>query len=352
MDREEPMASSNAQRPTEETQNASQTSPRVEDIPDPDEDELDDLDDMLDEFSATKIDNEDAPSASGPGRPTGSESTATAAAPHLPASGEEDDFTKQLQTGMADLLGELDSSSDMQQQFEKFMKEFSDAAGPAAESHATPGAPEPAPAPKQRPTSTHSNPADPASTSSTAAATEATFQETIRKTMQRMQDSGAQASAAAASSSDNGGGDDDILAEMLKQMQQQSGGGGDGGLGSEEDFSKMLLGMMEQLTNKDILYDPMKELHDKFPAWLRDHDGDAVPADDLKRYREQQALVGDIVARFEKEGYSDDDAKDREFIVERMQRMQAAGSPPADLVGNMGAAQEALGDLDSGCAQQ
>ncbi len=32
--------------------------------------------------------------------------------------------------------------------------------------------------------------------------------------------------------------------------------------------------------------------------------------------------------------------------------MQAAGSPPADLVGDMNAAQEALGDLDTDCAQQ
>ena len=33
-------------------------------------------------------------------------------------------------------------------------------------------------------------------------------------------------------------------------------------------------------------------------------------------------------------------------------KMQAAGSPPLDLVGDMNAAQEALGDLDSGCPQQ
>jgi peroxin-19 len=32
--------------------------------------------------------------------------------------------------------------------------------------------------------------------------------------------------------------------------------------------------------------------------------------------------------------------------------MQAAGSPPADLVGDMDAAQDALGDLDGGCATQ
>ena len=32
--------------------------------------------------------------------------------------------------------------------------------------------------------------------------------------------------------------------------------------------------------------------------------------------------------------------------------MQAAGSPPPDLAGDMNAAQEALGDIDAGCPQQ
>jgi len=63
--------------------------------------------DMLDEFSATKLDtNEEAPKASGPGRPS-----ATAAdVPKDPLGIEgltDDDFAKQLQAGMADLLGEM-----------------------------------------------------------------------------------------------------------------------------------------------------------------------------------------------------------------------------------------------------
>lgn len=33
-------------------------------------------------------------------------------------------------------------------------------------------------------------------------------------------------------------------------------------------------------------------------------------------------------------------------------QMQAAGSPPADLVGDMSDAQEALQDLNAGCPQQ
>jgi peroxin-19 len=33
-------------------------------------------------------------------------------------------------------------------------------------------------------------------------------------------------------------------------------------------------------------------------------------------------------------------------------QMQAAGSPPPDLVGDMNAAQEALGEMDQGCPTQ
>jgi peroxin-19 len=96
--------------------------------------------------------------------------------------------------------------------------------------------------------------------------------------------------------------------------------GGFGSEGSDEDFSKVLMGMMEQLTNRDILYEPMKELHDKFPAWMEENRG-KVKEDDLKRYEEQQLLVREIVGRFERTGYSDQNAGDREYIVERMQKV-------------------------------
>jgi peroxin-19 len=140
---------------------------------------------------------------------------------------------------------------------------------------------------------------------------EASFQETIKKTMARMQESGEQASAAAASADEN-----DMLAQMLKEMES----GGFGGEGNDEDFSKMLMGMMEQLTNREILYEPMKELNDKFPAWM-EKNRDKTNAEDLKRYDEQQTLVKEITERFERKGYSDSNAQDREYIVERMQKV-------------------------------
>ncbi|KAE9377727.1 Pex19-domain-containing protein [Stipitochalara longipes BDJ] len=306
----------------------------TEEVPDPDEDDLDDLDDMLDEFTPS-------PSTAKPTLPTGP-GRPSAPIPDLPTEEgiSDEDFAKQLQSGMAELLGELETSPDMQAQFENMLKELGGAA--ALGEAAGLGGPGPTASTSKGPTTKPVPTAVKAGPAAAAPATEESFQETIKKTMERMRDSGDQATAAA--TSDN---TDDLLAEMMKAM----GAGGLDGEGGEEDFSKMLLGMMEQLTNKEILYEPMKELDDKFPDWMKKNAGKVDEAD-MKRYKEQQIFVREIVKRFELKTYTDDNAADREYIVDRMQKMQAAGSPPADLVGDMAAAQEAFGAPEEGCPTQ
>ncbi|KAK7215396.1 hypothetical protein V2G26_003399 [Clonostachys chloroleuca] len=106
--------------------------PEVESFPDPDEDDLDDLDDMLDEFSSVKLDAKPAAAPSNPSPPTASAAPkpepAPTAVPVPEPSVEEDlseeEFAKQLQAGMADLLGQLDSSA----QFEDMFKKMNEAA--------------------------------------------------------------------------------------------------------------------------------------------------------------------------------------------------------------------------------
>jgi len=251
---------------------------------------------MLDEFVPT-------PSAAKPTLPTGP-GRPSAPIPDFPIEEglSDEDFAKQLQSGMAELLGELETSPDMQAQLENMLKELGGAA--ALGEAAGLGAPGSA-------ASTSKEPAAKAGPAAAASATEESFQETIKKTMERMRESGDQATAAA--TSDN---TDDLMAEMMKAMQA----GGLDGEGGEEDFSKMLLGMMEQLTNKEILYEPMKELDDKFPDWMKKNAGKVNEAD-MKRYKEQQIYVREIVKRFELETYTDENAADREYIVDRMQKV-------------------------------
>jgi peroxin-19 len=285
---------------------AAATAPPPDVASDPEEDDLSDLDDVLYEFENKKIDSKapaastsktqdasaSAPSASGPGRPPGDMSPAEL------LMEDEDAFEKKLQQEMERLL----SQGDFGKQFEDIMKEMTEEIG------VNPLAAETPPASKEP---SKGKGESSASQTESAAKAEKNFQETIKKTMERMQNSGDAAGAAAATS-----GQDDMLAQMLASME----GGGFGGEGNDEDFSKILMGMMEQLTNREILYEPMKELNDKFPQWM-EQNSSKVEADDLKRYHEQQVLVKEITERFERKGYSDNNAGDREYIVERMQKV-------------------------------
>ncbi|KAG5940072.1 hypothetical protein E4U59_002695 [Claviceps monticola] len=311
------------------------------DVPDPDEDDLDDLDDMLQDFATVKM-STSAQKSTGLASAVAASRTAPVAADasaKSPAtSGEpetsEEDFEKQLQAGMADLLGELENSPEMQEQFEDLFKQMAAAVGDSGEPGTTPKADGSTPAATAASASAESNPL--------GASQDASFQETIRRTMERMQTSGEEATAAASA-----GSGDNFMAELLKQM----GSGDLGGEGSEEDFSKMLMSMMEQLTNKEILYEPIKELDDKFPEWFEKNRA-STSSEDLKRFEEQRGLVREIVAKFEEASYSDDNPVDREYIVDRMQKMQAAGSPPSDLMGDMAAAQDMFGGADDQCNPQ
>jgi peroxin-19 len=147
-----------------------------------------------------------------------------------------------------------------------------------------------------------------------------------------------------------------MLATLLSQMGSGAAPTADGAEPSEDELSSLLLTMMQSLTNKNILYEPLSELHAKFPAWLEKHAAD-TKEEDVKRYREQQRLVGEMVGKFEEKGYKDENVPDREFIVERMQKMQEMGSPPEELVGGLEgglAGLDALGAAggEEGCAQQ
>lgn len=300
---------------------------------------------MLDEFSSTKI----SQSKSEPGptsktsEPTKLDPLSSAAqgatnAPAPPQSSDEDDFAKQLQAGMAEMMREFESNPEMAKQFEEMMTGQFPGFNEQTMSNSTGND-----GTQDSLNRANDSASQPQGNSTNAVPTSGpNFQDSIKRTMDRMRESNASASAASATS--NNPSEDDFMTQMLNEIAQANGGA-DGN--PEDAFSNMLLGMMEQLTNKEILYEPMKELDSKFPDWLSEREPGKPKASTITnearaKYKDQQSLVHEIVQRFEQAGYSDQNAGDREFIVERMQKMQAAGAPPSDLVGDMGAASEML----------
>jgi peroxin-19 len=144
------------------------------------------------------------------------------------------------------------------------------------------------------------------------------FQTTIKQAMEKLKESESALKVAPDSSNPNA----DPVEALLAQL-----GAGDGE--SEEDLDGLLETMMSQLMNKELLYEPLKELHDKFPSYLEDHT--ELAAGEKQRYQSQYQSISKIIALFDDPAYKDDNPR----VVELMTEMQSFGSPPPEIMGPM-----------------
>jgi len=125
-----------------------------------------------------------------------------------------------------------------------------------------------------------------------------------------------------------------MLAESAKTMQNSNSGGDIDSSAMEKliegfegntELQSVMEGMVQQLISKDVLYEPMKELREKYPAWL-EVNGKKLPEEDYRRYIKQYECVQKICVAFESADAS------QENIINLMQEMSDCGQPPQDII--------------------
>lgn len=119
------------------------------------------------------------------------------------------------------------------------------------------------------------------------------------------------------------------MADMFSGLQL----GGDDS--DSNPFLPFVQGMMQSLLSAEVLLPSMKELLEKYPAWLVEN-GDKIDAADKERYTKQQALFKVICVDLEQEKPDDStDVKNERFkkVLENMQKLHEYGQPPAELIG-------------------
>lgn len=105
--------------------------------------------------------------------------------------------------------------------------------------------------------------------------------------------------------------------------------------GENNAFLPFMQGMMQSLLSAEVLLPSLTEIVSKYPAWLEEN-GSKVSVEDKTRYESQLKLMQEVCSELGKEKADDsaDVKRDRFTIVlDRMQKMQDLGQPPADLVG-------------------
>ncbi|KAF9531455.1 Pex19 protein family-domain-containing protein [Crepidotus variabilis] len=111
-----------------------------------------------------------------------------------------------------------------------------------------------------------------------------------------------------------------------------AGGGGGAGGDEEKELAGFLETMMNQLLSKEVLYEPLKELGDGFPAYLS-NPPTPLSEEDRTRYEKQHACVKRIITLFDKPDYKDDHQVYGKEVVDLMSEMQSYGNPPPEIMG-------------------
>ncbi|TFY62030.1 hypothetical protein EVJ58_g4125 [Rhodofomes roseus] len=296
-----------------------------------DDDDLDDLDDVLEQFQPKGAAPKQAAAASSSSATpnlTASSTAANTQASSLDSLGMDEDFMRELSQGMESLMREIVSGADPK-------ADGAGAAGASAESDQDTDE-------KQRQEALHSawekmlaesmngalnmegepegvaGASESTKSGGATAAPQDSFEASIRKAMEKLKESESSLKDGA------GGSVDDLMAQLGEGLDDMDPGEAD-------ELQKVLENMMTELMSKEILYEPLKELHDKFPDYLKEHDA-TLSSDDKKRYDVQYSIVSKLITIFDDPTYSDSDPAKATQVVTLMTEMQSHGSPPAEIM--------------------
>lgn len=113
-----------------------------------------------------------------------------------------------------------------------------------------------------------------------------------------------------------------------------------GETGEAAGFVPFMQSMMQSLLSAEILLPSLKDLVEKYPKYLQDN-AEKLSAADKEKYEKQFVLIKEVVEELEKEKaiVSTEVKKERfNMVLDKMQKMQDLGQPPAELLGDGGGA--------------
>ncbi|OBA19908.1 Pex19 protein, partial [Metschnikowia bicuspidata var. bicuspidata NRRL YB-4993] len=152
------------------------------------------------------------------------------------------------------------------------------------------------------------------------------FDNVMKDTMERLKKSG-ESIDEQMKKDPSAGNPEDMLTQLLAGLGDGSAGDGD------LDMSKLLTDMLDQLSSKEVLYEPIRDLNAKFPEYLKENEG-KISAEDHTNYTKQYEVTKEILAVFDAPGYDNNNLQHRDNVNSLLESLQELGNPPTELVGD------------------
>lgn len=90
---------------------------------------------------------------------------------------------------------------------------------------------------------------------------------------------------------------------------------------AQNEFLPFMQGMMQSLLSKEVLYPSLKDIVDKYPAWLEENKS-TLSAEELDRYKKQKDFMERICAQLELESSAETPEQKREQFEKVLSLMQ------------------------------
>mmetsp|Transcript_34776 Transcript_34776/g.44359 ORF Transcript_34776/g.44359 Transcript_34776/m.44359 type:complete len:290 (-) Transcript_34776:23-892(-) len=137
---------------------------------------------------------------------------------------------------------------------------------------------------------------------------------TVARTLEQLSKAGAVAEGGEMSQMEAAG--EEVMREMMQEFEK---------LGEKEDYNEVIENMMQQLLAKELMYEPVKSITERFPKWLAENK-EYLNDSDYERFGKQYQCFQRIRALYETEP----DNFDR--LTELMQDMQEYGQVPSEII--------------------
>mmetsp|Transcript_26162 Transcript_26162/g.38725 ORF Transcript_26162/g.38725 Transcript_26162/m.38725 type:complete len:297 (-) Transcript_26162:1121-2011(-) len=123
---------------------------------------------------------------------------------------------------------------------------------------------------------------------------------------------------------------DEMTEEMQKDWEEKMKKAGGGSFTNEDEdaMGNVADGMMKQLLSKEFMYEPMKDITERFPKWLAENKEKLSP-EEYEKYGKQYQYFQRILHLY------DYDPDNTARLTELMNDLQEFGQPPADIVNEL-----------------
>lgn len=149
------------------------------------------------------------------------------------------------------------------------------------------------------------------------------YRHIMSETLDRLRDNGAKVDSKISEEQQHGkiaGTGDDVLSQLLDKFMESN----DGNPPDEGSMDDAILQILNQMSSKEILYTPIKEMHEEFRLWMNNSENLSDPK--ITTYRKQFELIEEIVFCYEEPDYTNE--KYNEKITQLLDELQELGDTP------------------------